>query len=318
MSEHLQSYLRGFRALKVNRNRGRASPHKPCMLLAVLGLAEAGDLERNEIRFNPAILERYARFFEVVRGEHDHANPYFPFFHLRSEGFWHLRALPGREAVVEAMDTARSVAAIVENIAYVQLDPELHELVLQKDARAALREELIVAWFGAMRTKLEAVLQEERGSDHYEKQLREGLSSNVGSIGERPPEPVRSAAFRRIVGEIYDYRCAASGWRIILPDSRFMIEAAHLIPFAESYDDDPRNGIALAPSFHWALDANVIAPGPDLKWHVSEALDRRIPDNKPLLELSGTELMLPKDKSRWPRKDALEWRLGHLLSLDSQ
>lgn len=110
----------------------------------------------------------------------------------------------------------------------------------------------------------------------------------------------------------------ASGWRIILPDSRFMIEAAHLIPFSVSYDDDPRNGIALAPSYHWALDAHVISPGPDFKWHVSDSLDRRIPDNKPLLELAGTELLLPKDKSCWPRLDALEWRFEHLLSLDSQ
>ena len=62
-------------------------------------------------------------------------------------------------------------------------------------------------------------------------------------------------AFRRIVSENYDYRCAASGWRIILPEGRVMVQAAHLIPFAETRDDDPRNGIALAPTFHWALDA---------------------------------------------------------------
>ena len=73
----------------------------PQMLLAVLGLAEAGDLERNEIRFDPALLERYAKLFAAVRGDTDHPNPYFPFFHLKSEGFWHLQPLPGREAVPE-------------------------------------------------------------------------------------------------------------------------------------------------------------------------------------------------------------------------
>ena len=34
-----------------------------------------------------------------------------------------------------------------------------------------------------------------------------------------------------------------------------MVGAAHRVPFAETHDDDPRNGIALAPTFHWALDA---------------------------------------------------------------
>lgn len=313
MPDHLDRYLRAFRSLNVNRTGGRPSPHKPCMLLAMLGLAEAGDLERNEIRFDPALLERYAKFFEAVRSETDRLNPNFPFFHLSSEGFWHLKPLPGREAVVASMDSARSAGAITDNIAYAFLDPELHSLVLKEESRTALREELVVAWFGSYRAQLEQVLQEERGSNRYETVLRDSAVGKVKYLGEMPPDPVRSAAFRRIVSEIYDYRCAASGWRIILPDSRVMVEAAHLIPFAESHDDDPRNGLALVPSFHWALDARVIAPGPDHLWHVSKALDERIADNKPLLDLKGKPVMLPKEKSLWPKQEALEWRLGHLL-----
>jgi putative restriction endonuclease len=313
MPDHLDHYLQAFRSLNVNRARGRVSPHKPCMLLAVLGLAEAGDLERNEIRFEPALLQRYAKYFDVVRGPTDHPNPYFPFFHLRGDGFWHHQALSGREAFVAAMESARSNSAIAENIDHARLDPELYVLVLDERSRAALREELVVAWFGSHRKHLDAIIQEERGSYHYEAALRHGAASTVLHAQQTPPEPVRSAAFRRIVSETYDYRCAASGWRIILPDSRCMVEAAHLIPFAESHDDDPRNGIALAPSFHWALDAHVIAPGPDHQWYVSRALDERVADNQPLLALAGTSLMLPKDRTFWPKEEALEWRLAHLL-----
>ncbi len=58
MSNVLDRCLNAFRKLNVNRAGGRASPHKPCLLLAVLGLAEAGDLDRNEIGFAPALLER--------------------------------------------------------------------------------------------------------------------------------------------------------------------------------------------------------------------------------------------------------------------
>jgi putative restriction endonuclease len=313
MSDTLDHYLRAFRSLNVNRAGGRASPHKPCMLLAVMGLAEAGDLAHNEIRFTPALLERYMKFFAVVRSETDHANPYFPFFHLKSERFWHLQPLPGREAVVEAMDTARSARAITDNIAHVTLDPELHALVLAEAPRTAMREELLVAWFGSQRGQLEQVLEAELGSDRYETLLRDSAAGKYQLSDEAPPEPTRTAAFRRIVSENYDYRCAASGWRIILPEGRVMVEAAHIIPFAESHDDDPRNGIALAPSFHWALDAHIIAPGPDYAWHVSKALDERVADNQPLLALAGKTLMLPKVKGLWPKKEALEWRLGHLL-----
>jgi putative restriction endonuclease len=37
----------------------------------------------------------------------------------------------------------------------------------------------------------------------------------------------------------------------------------HLHPFAEAGDDDPRNGIALTPDMHWAMDRHLIAPGPE-------------------------------------------------------
>ena len=63
--------------------------------------------------------------------------------------------------------------------------------------------------------------------------------------------------------QAYDYRCAATGLRILLPGGEAMVEAAHLHPFAEAGDDDPRNGIALTPDMHWAMDRHLIAPGPE-------------------------------------------------------
>jgi putative restriction endonuclease len=117
------------------------------MLLGVLGLAESRYLVRNEIRFEPSLLERFARFFEIVRSESDRLSPFLPLFYLRSEGFWHLRALPGKEAIVEAMRTVGSAADIRNNIAYACLDVDLHALVLDGQARDTLREDLIVGWF---------------------------------------------------------------------------------------------------------------------------------------------------------------------------
>ena len=229
MPSTLTHYLRAFRSLNINRTGGRTSPHKPCMLLAVLGLAEAGDLQRNEIRFDPALLERYAKLFAAVRGDTDHPNPYFPFFHLKSEGFWHLQPLPGREAAVGAMSSARSAAAITANIAWAFLDADLHALAQDEPSRTALRETLLVAWFADRRSRLLPVLADERGSDRYQWQLRDSAAGKYLVPADTPPEPARSAAFRRIVSENYDYRCAASGWRIILPEGRAMVEAAHLV-----------------------------------------------------------------------------------------
>jgi putative restriction endonuclease len=91
-----------------------------------------------------------------------------------------------------------------------------------------------------------------------------------------------------------------------------MVEAAHIHPFSEAGDDDPRNGLALTPDMHWAMDTGLIAPGPDLKWYVSEALDDRVPDFSRLVALRGRSLFLPTEKRFAPKAASLAWRLERL------
>ncbi len=310
----LDKYLSAFQKLNVNRRGDRFSPHKPCMLLSVTELAAAGNLERNRIDFAPPLLERYRALFDAVRASGDHPNPYFPFFHLRGDGFWHLKPKRGRSAQLAAMTTARSVRDIIENVGYAWLDQELHDVLLDPNARERLRSALFT-WFPGNSENLRQLLQSREDTNEYESLLR---NTSIDKNLARPPAhydvQARDTAFRRVVTEAYDYRCAASGWRIILPGDTAMVQAAHLIPFSISHDDDPRNGIALSPSYHWALDQRILAPGPDLKWHVSKILDERFADNKPLLHLDGKKLILPGDKRFWPREEYLKWRLQRLRS----
>jgi putative restriction endonuclease len=70
-----------------------------------------------------------------------------------------------------------------------------------------------------------------------------GSNIVVAGVSEAAaPLYVRDPAFRRVVTELYDYRCAATGLRVILPARDAMVEAAHIHPFSEAGDDDPRNG----------------------------------------------------------------------------
>ncbi len=77
-------------------------------------------------------------------------------------------------------------------------------------------------------------------------------------------------------------------------------------------DDDPRNGLALTPDMHWALDRHLIAPDTDFRWRVSRALDRRILDYQVLTELEGKPLFLPREAHMYPKREAIEWRLAML------
>lgn len=312
----LVDYQEKFKRLVVNRRNGRASPHKICMVLAVLDLARAGGLSKNEVRFAPPLLERYNRFFCAVRQQGDHPNPYFPFFHLAGKlagggaSFWHLRPVPSREAVLAAMTTARSATDVIENIELAELDSELHELLQEPSALEALADGISTHWLDRGFDELKAVVVVAGESSRYEKQLRTGLMPVASEIA--PPSYVRDPAFRRVVTELYDYRCAATGLRVVLPNGEAMVQAAHIHPFCEAADDDPKNGIALSPNMHWAMDKRLIAPGPDLKWHISPYLDDRIPDLEMLFNLSGRPLILPKELRLSPKREALEWRIENL------
>ena len=119
---------------------------------------------------------------------------------------------------------------------------------------------------------------------------------------------MRDTAFSRVVRRAYDYRCAACGLRVILEGGLYIVDAAHLIPFAETHDDDPRNGIALCKNHHWAMDRNLIGPGTDRRWHITSSLDDRLEGQRELINLKGRSILLPHDPRYYPKDTALLWR----------
>jgi len=229
----LATYLDRFGRLQVNVAHGRASPHKICMLLAMLDLVRGGALRENRIDFASPLLERYAMYFDAVRTDRDHANPHFPFFHLQGrlrgggESFWHLRAKPGREDVVASMDGARTVRQITDNIDFAYLDMELFELLQDPVAADALSAVLAERWFHRGLQDLQSVVGRSREIGRYERVLRDPDRVHL-RVADSTPSSIRDPAFRRVVTEIYDYRCAATGLRVVLPDGTAMVEAAHI------------------------------------------------------------------------------------------
>lgn len=208
------------------------------------------------------------------------------------------------------MRGARSAKEIRENIAHVELDIEFFKLLQDPQAIDELSDVLAQHWFDRGLHDLNQVVAQGKRISNYERAIR--TENEMGVKEPSPPEYVRSPAFRRVVTEIYDYRCAATGLRLVLPNGSALVEAAHIHPFSNSGDDDPRNGLALTPDMHWAMDAFLIAPGPDYRWHVSRQLDDRIPDYRVFTELDGKPLFLPREQRLYPRQDVLEWRLSQL------
>ena len=189
-----------------------------------------------------------------------------------------------------------------------QFDEGLWALLSEPVARHQLREALIARYFPDEREQLAAVAATSRTG-----------ASKAGELKEELP-PGRDGAFRRTILEIYDYRCAACGVRVLLDQSISLVEAAHLIPFNVSRNDKPTNGMALCPNHHWAMDRHLIAPVPDNKkragvWRVNESrLDERIEGQRDLVAIAGKSVIPPGEEKYFPAIEGLRWREQHLVT----
>lgn len=291
------------------------------MLLAVLSLADNGQLPENRIVYGLELLELFRRFFVAVRGPTDRCTPYNPFFYLRREQFWHLHPQAGQTAALATMRNPGGVGMLMATVAYASLDEGLFELISQPACREALRMAIIDRYFSAQRKAVLAICGEERDIGRVrETWEREQYQVGRGEAGGAP-ENVRSAAFARTVRQAYDYRCAACGVRFLYDDIT-VIDAAHLIPFSESRDDSPQNGIALCKNHHWLMDSWLISPGPGPRkaydhpqWYVRKGLDDRIEGQRELLELKNRPVILPGDARLIPKPEALDRRMQLLAEM---
>ncbi|SEM01614.1 HNH endonuclease [Halomonas daqiaonensis] len=213
--------------------------------------------------------------------------------------------------LADQMGQPKSMNQLEQRFGAARLDPALFSAFKDtntaREACALLASRYLSSNKGAY-ALLQAYLETAFASGEYEK-APERLA---GEVREADQNQARSAAFRTLVLDAYDYRCAASRRRFITPDFRFLVEAAHLIPFAASRDDRPCNGLALTPDLHWAMDNHLIAPGPDRAWHVSPVVDALMADNQWLWRLDSQPLSLPRDERFQPHDDGLAWRMDHL------
>lgn len=145
----LEFYVEKFQSLRTDSQQGRNRPHKVCLLLAVMDLIEAGHIHENKIYFNQHLKKRFTEIFEPLQGGNDKNTPENPFFHLKSEGFWHL--VPNEGCHVEDLKGYSN-----KGVSHVYLDAELYDFlkspIVRGDLKAALTQnltnlpELYVKW----------------------------------------------------------------------------------------------------------------------------------------------------------------------------
>jgi putative restriction endonuclease len=315
-NKELSYYLHKFAHLRTDRSRGWdasttfRAPHKPFLLLSVIDLFAQGRLSSNLIEVTPELGEIFAGYWGKVLRPERRGNMALPFFHLRSSGFWHLIPHPGEEKSLEIVRQLDTLGQLGKVVIGASLDEELYSLLQEEEARETLRAVLIQTYFAP---QVQGVLREQcainREAYLYSQELIERARHQVK---ETPPSAddyplARDQGFRRAVVRIYNHSCAFCGLRLLTSDGRTVVDAAHIIPWSVSHDDDLHNGMALCRLCHWTFDQGLLGVSSKYLMLLSDEL--RVSQNKPgyILNFEGRSIIGPGEEALWPCPQALGW-----------
>ena len=109
-------------------------------------------------------------------------------------------------------------------------------------------------------------------------------------------------AFRILVTDIYDRRCAVTGERT-LP----VLEASHIKPYAEGGAHDSTNGLLLRSDLHTLFDREYITVTTEYRLEVSRRIRDEFENERDYYVLSGHQLRLPRVESARPDPRLLDW-----------
>ena len=303
----LQDYIKDIKSLGRYENR---APYKPFLLLAVIELIERGNIYENKIILSEDLKETFKKYVSLTP-DWNPKNIHDPFFYLKNDGFWHLYP--------EEVKNARQAS-------YANLDDPLFLLLTNSGHREIIRQEIINWYFADLRPSIETLIEAQRrsGSEQIEADV-EHYSEGLIEEAERPfspcrpvesiqvEVPIRSAGFRRAIMKIYDWTCAVCELNIRALRGESVTDAAHIIPFSVSYNDDIRNGISLCKSHHWAFDTGLISVNEAYEVIVSPSMTEQGPTASMLIELRNRPIWLPNEPEHRPAQDALTWHREQVM-----
>jgi putative restriction endonuclease len=304
------SLLLQLTSLRRAPTKYRLAPHKPILLLAVIDGFEKGYLCDREVPITEDLLTSFHDYWKLLVDSGNDPNFSLPFFHLSSEpsGIWQLMSLPGKTIPVTKSNSIKSFRALRETVECAFLSDDLAHALQNPVHRNEIKAVLLERYFPAKLSQLSniPVLYSEEvkkdilydpAENYARKVIRKFEQMNAA---EREEELIlRSHIFRKAVLEIYDWRCAISGMKLEFGKNVTMVDACHIIPFADAQGDTITNGIALSPTLHRAFDHGLVSVSDDYRVLVHPRLTDHFPEVG-IRQFNLQEIHLPQDSRFYP------------------
>jgi putative restriction endonuclease len=291
-------------------NLGKA-PHKPILMLAVLETFEKGIISENRIYITPELLSYFRNYWNALVTSGHTPNFALPFFHLSNEKsrVWYLRSAAGFEHALTSSNSIKSLKALQDYVYYAYLDETFFIALANPANRLEAKQFILATYFNRTTVELQYDILNDAEQDIlnddpelYRVKMKKVLARPVEEMEE--DRFIRGHAFKKAIPRIYENTCAITGLRVDATINVSMIDACHIVPFSESYNDTVTNGIALCPNMHRAFDRGLISIDENYKVLISNHF-MESESNYSLAQFEGKEIALPFYAKYYPSHDSL-------------
>lgn len=310
----LEQFLLKVQKLKIDRAHGNA-PHKPILLLSILQAIDSNLIQDNKIYITPELVSLFKSNWNALVITSHECRFALPFYHLSGDGFWNLHPKAGYDNILSLKSAMRNFNQLNSAISYASFSDSLFEIFKEKGNYDIIKEIILDTYFPKTKNNFSSFenkyfrdLENKLVNEPAEEYVREVKNLKLILTQESYAEEIflRSGVFKREVPKIYNNTCCISGLRIDAKINISMIDACHIIPFSESYNDTITNGIALCPNLHRAFDRGLIAIDNNYKVMVSNFF-KESTSNYSICMFEGKQIILPQKQSNYPLMDNLEW-----------
>jgi len=287
-----QALLDRIARLKTDRARGEPAPHKPLLLLAVMDLIESGRLTSTIVPLSAELTYQFLTYWRIVAHRRKTSpDVRLPFHHLSGDRIW------------EPLDAEQRLSVDRKLTRFARFTDSTFALFLDPSFRLQARLILIVNYFLPSE---QIALAESLGIP--ESELGAAASAIATDDRNSALQRGRDVKFRLVVVSAYSFTCCLTRHRLTTISRGSMVDAAHIHQFADSRNNDPRNGIALSKNAHWMFDQGLWTINDDYTIKIAHShFAEEHPHGKPLSEFEGEILLLPDDVKLRPDPVYLAW-----------
>ncbi len=324
MSDLEQDWLERVEGLKQWQRGDERAPHKPLLLLQVMGSLQRGESSRIAYDdYSPRMKELLLGFGPPRAA----TKPDLPFRHLVSDGLWQISDRQGiilssaggtvfkgsltqagavgqlHEADEEALrQNPVLIRTTIRRLLDKNWPPSLHDDMC--DTIGLIVDELIDS------TDPDDVIEELTEPDERPdlKLVENTESGDDQDVADDLPRRKRDPQFRRKVLLAYGWKCAMCDW-----DGRdggagtVALEAAHVKWHAVGGPDATNNGLSLCSMHHKLLDRGLVGLTLDKRVLVSQYFQGDSAVAQAVISLSGMPVHEPHETEDTPRDDYIEW-----------